>query len=74
MMNQEFKKNHLRSWPGLYIDSPVAWSSTEFSVVFNFWFSAAGPHGGHTPIRESEGNHLTGLGGWKNLGQNDKVT
>lgn len=60
------------SWPGLYGDLPVARSSTEFSVVFDFWLSATGPHGGHAPVGEGKGDHLTGLGGGKNLGHKRK--
>lgn len=53
-------------------DLPVTRSSTEFSIVFDFWLGAAGPHGGHTPIGEGKGDHLTGPGGGKNLGHEKK--
>lgn len=53
---------------GLYSDLPVTRSSTELSVVFDFWLSATGPYGGHTSIREGKSDHLTGTGGGKNLG------
>jgi len=51
----------------LHGNLPVARSSTEFGVVFDFWLSATGPNGGHTPVGEGEGDHLTGAGGGKHL-------
>lgn len=55
------------SLPGLYVDLPVTRSSTELSVVFDFWLGSTGPHGGHTSVGEAEGDHLAGAGGGKNL-------
>lgn len=55
----------LRKFSGL----PVAGGSTELSVVFDLWLSAAGPHGSHASVGERKGDHLTGSRRGKNLGE-----
>lgn len=57
----------VRSRPVLSGDVPVTGCSTELSVVFDLWLRAAGPHCGHTSVREGKGDHLTGTGSGKNL-------
>lgn len=52
----------------LALDSPVAGSSAQLGVVFDFWLRAAGAHGGHAPVGEGESDHLAGTGRRKNLG------
>lgn len=53
--------------PDLCNDLPVTRSSTELSVVLDFWFSTTGPHSCYTSVGEGKGDHLTGTGGGQNL-------
>jgi len=47
--------------------SPVAGGGAELRVVLDLGLGAAGPHGGHAPVGEGEGDHLAGAGGGEHL-------